>query len=65
MANTDQKYLSETEHIEGAAIDPGLHLKEAGYVADNLAADYVDPTVRLSAEENKRLRRKIYKKLAP
>lgn len=28
---------------------------------DDVAADYVDPTVHISSEENKRLRRKIYK----
>lgn len=32
-----------------------------GRVEDAVAADYVDPTVHISPEENKRLLRKIYK----
>lgn len=42
----------EMDHAEDAKI--------ANRVED-VAADYVDPTVHISPEENKRLRRKIYK----
>lgn len=39
-----------------------LHLEQEKHViVDDVAADYVDPTIHISPEEDKRLRRKIYK----
>ena len=48
---------SHVERTETALNDD----KPVGYVADTIAADYVDPTLHISPEEDKRLTRKIWR----
>lgn len=63
---------AEHHHADGAHADSApnrvvshdAELKaeyNGGRVEDSAAADYVDATVVITPEENKRLRRKIYK----
>ena len=66
MSATPTKELEEARHIERED-DKGIpHPVETakptgeGYVVDNIAADYVDPNLHISPEEDKRLRRKIW-----
>lgn len=54
MAHVEEK--ADFQHYEGT------DKKDFANVADNVAAAYVDPTVQISPDENKRLKRKIYKK---
>ena len=39
----------------------GDQYRKHDLVVDSLAADYIDPTVAISAEEDHRLRRKAYR----
>lgn len=55
----DSKHMAMGHH-EDMEMDRNVATKEMGFVADTLAADYVDPTVVITPEENKRLRRLIF-----
>jgi hypothetical protein len=63
MAQTyDDKEL--TQHLENQRNDNTLEYGEkpnTHHVEDAVAADYIDPTVTISPEENKRLRMLAYK----
>ena len=53
----DSKYRAD--HLENR---PGNVAKfDHDHVVDTLAADYIDPTVVITPEENQRLRKKAYK----
>ncbi len=56
MSGADRKDLETIEHLE--TIDGTHH----GVVTDTIAAEYVNPGIHIPPEENKRLRRKIYRK---
>jgi hypothetical protein len=58
MSGLDSK--QDVSHIENGDHHDGDSVKGAR-VADDVAADFVDPTVQISPEENKSLRRRIYK----
>lgn len=61
LANEDNKDLHDTAHLDRPnELEHGT--KGQGIVEDTLAVDYVDPTLHITEEENKRLRKKIYKK---
>jgi len=61
MSHLDEKDL-QVSHNENVATNMGYGEKgDEGLVADTLAADYVDPTVVISPEENRRLRRKAFR----
>jgi hypothetical protein len=51
---------AEIHHYEGDV--SGLDKGKDGFVADTEAADYVDPTLVITPEENSRLKRKVFKK---
>ncbi|RSH83798.1 hypothetical protein EHS25_005413 [Saitozyma podzolica] len=63
QADTDKDL--EVAHVESTGAHHVGGKFDPGYVADSAAADYVDPTLVISPQENKRLRRKIYKHLLP
>ena len=60
--NIDEKDLGNVTHDEHANASAVYgNDKDQGLVADTLAADYIDPTVIITPEENKRLRRKAFR----
>jgi hypothetical protein len=59
QADTDKDL--EVAHVESTGAHHVGGKFDPAYVADSAAADYVDPTLVISPQENKRLRRKIYK----
>ena len=63
MADIDSKDL-EAVHMDrrDRLGDDPANLKAETGVADALAAEYVDPGLVISPEEDRRLRRKIWKK---
>jgi hypothetical protein len=58
MSTAIDKYDQDTHNEHAGELEGG---KGVGHVTDTLAANYVDPTITISEEENKRLRRKIFK----
>ena len=65
MDDSDGKDLVAIQDLESVAQTPGLEVSDkhhGGHIADMVAADYIDPTLHISREENERLRRKIYRK---
>ena len=55
LKDTDVTQLEDTQHLHGG-------VEKNHVVADNEAAEYVDPTLVLSPEESKRLRNKAFKR---
>lgn len=55
----------DTTHAERRDDEVGHDQKDAAVVTDSLAAQYVDESVVITPEENKRLKRRIYKRVLP
>ncbi len=59
MSREDESKDFQIAHLEHP--EAGHQKFEHEHVTDSLAADYIDPTVTISPEEDRRLRRKAYK----
>lgn len=63
MSHKEDDKNVQFDHLEDAAVAPlsDQYAMKSGLVIDSLAADYIDPTVAISPEEDRRLRRKAYR----
>ena len=57
MAEVEPKEARAVERTENAT-----GLKDESYIYDNIAGDYVDPNLQITPEEDRRLRRKMWRK---
>jgi len=65
MSDIDRKDIDVDHEEHHMGDDQGPHKFHHEGVVDELAADYIDPTIVITPEENLRLRRKAYKYLLP
>lgn len=56
MSDIQKQDIAHHEHGDSKLADED----RVGYVADTLAADYIDPNLHISEAENKRLRRMVF-----